>query len=101
MSEHTRRKTLSVAEVRDLPPLFPVWPTLGQILQTGRTATFQMARDGTAPVPIVKVGRLLRVRKVDTLAFLGLTEDSSNGDAGESCQAAPDAAARVTPSNQR
>lgn len=99
--KRTRRKTLSVAEVLDLPPLFPVWPTLGQILDTGKTATYEMARAGTLPVPVVKVGRQLRVRRVDTLALLGLTEASSNGDAGESCQAAPDAAARVTPSNQR
>lgn len=77
MSEPTRRKTLTVAEVLSLPPLFPVWPTLGQILDTGKTATYEMARSDTAPVPVIKVGRLLRCRKVDVLAFLGLTE---NGD---------------------
>ncbi|MBD3931969.1 helix-turn-helix domain-containing protein [Streptomyces chumphonensis] len=72
--------------------MFDVWPTVGEALGIGRTSTYALARDNALPIPTVRVGRQLRARRSDLLHFLGITEES-DGDAGESCQAAPDAAA--------
>ncbi|MFM9643592.1 DNA-binding protein [Streptomyces turgidiscabies] len=78
MTERTavRRKTLSVAEALALPVMFDVWPTVGQALDIGRTATYQLAREGTLPVPVIRIGKQLRARRSDLLTFLGIAEEN-------------------------
>ncbi|MEW2518158.1 helix-turn-helix domain-containing protein [Actinacidiphila alni] len=77
-----RRKGLLVAEALDLPVTFDVWPTLGDALQIGRTATYQLARKGELPVPCFRVGRQLRARRSDLLIFLGIAEGNGDGARG-------------------
>lgn len=79
MTERTavRRKTLSVAEALALPVMFDVWPTVGQALDIGRTATYQLAREDALPIPCIRVGRQLRARRSDLLNFLGLQDQAA------------------------
>lgn len=79
MSTAVRRKTLSVAEALALPVMFDVWPTVGQALDIGRTATYQLAREDALPIPVVRVGRQLRARRSDLLNFLGIREENGDG----------------------
>ncbi|MFF2650359.1 DNA-binding protein [Streptomyces sp. NPDC058045] len=72
-----RHKTLSASEALDLPVMFDVWPTLGAALGIGRTTTFQLAREGALPIPIIRVGRQLRARRSDLLNFLGLQDQGA------------------------
>ncbi|MBP5915894.1 helix-turn-helix domain-containing protein [Streptomyces scabiei] len=91
-----RRKTLTVAEALALPVMFDVWPTVGQALDIGRTATYQLARENALPIPCIRVGRQLRARRSDLLNFLGLSGEigtSPEYQPGES--AGNDEAARV------
>lgn len=87
MSKSTtaRAKSLTVAEVYDLPPIVPVYPVIGQIWQIGKTALYDLAARDELPVPVIKVGRLLRARRVDILQALGLDDTKTrpgNSDAG-------------------
>ncbi|MEE4546748.1 DNA-binding protein [Streptomyces sp. V4-01] len=75
----TRSRGLRAAEALDLPVTFDVWPTLGEALQIGRTATYQLAREDALPIPCFRVGRQLRARRSDLLTFLGIHETKSNG----------------------
>lgn len=86
----TRRKGLSVAEARNLPVMFDIWPTLGQACDIGRTTTYQLARENALPIPVVRVGRQFRAKRSDLLGFLGI-EDNSEGAA----------VATATPSDER
>lgn len=74
-----RRRGLRAAEALDLPVTFDVWPTLGDALQLGRTATYQGARENSLPVPCFRVGRKLLARRSDLLAFLGIEDHNSDG----------------------
>ncbi len=73
----TAVEPLTIAGLLALPPLVPLWPTVGRALGLGKTATYQMATAGQLPEPIhtVALGRLLKVRTVDLYRALGLTDD--------------------------
>ncbi|MGW8746509.1 helix-turn-helix domain-containing protein [Streptomyces sp. NPDC055794] len=75
----TRRGGLGIAEALQLPVMFDVWPTVGDALGIGRTATYQLAREDALPIPTVRVGRQLRARRSDLLDFLGIREDNGDG----------------------
>ncbi|MDX2948175.1 DNA-binding protein [Streptomyces caniscabiei] len=81
-STAVRRKALSVAEALALPVMFDVWPTVGQALDIGRTATYQLARENALPIPCIRVGRQLRARRSDLLNFLGIREENGDGAGG-------------------
>lgn len=68
----TARQGLSVSEALALPVMFNVWPTVGRACGIGRTATFALAAKNELPVPVIRVGRQLRAKRTDLLAFLGL-----------------------------
>ncbi|MFJ4829888.1 DNA-binding protein [Streptomyces sp. NPDC088747] len=74
-----RRKGLTITEALELPVMFDVWPTVGAACQLGRTATYQLAREGALPIPVLRVGRQLRARRSDLLSFLGITEENGDG----------------------
>ncbi|MFD4320145.1 DNA-binding protein [Streptomyces sp. NPDC058548] len=80
-----RRSGLRASEALQLPVMFDVWPTVGQALGIGRTATYQLAREDALPIPVVRVGRLLRARRSDLLTFLGL--DNNEAAAGATAAA--------------
>ncbi|MGW1617764.1 helix-turn-helix domain-containing protein [Streptomyces sp. NPDC002172] len=77
-----RRGGLAVAEALQLPVMFDVWPTVGEALGIGRTATYQLAREDALPIPCIRVGRQLRARRSDLLNFLGIAEENGDGAGG-------------------
>lgn len=81
MNTAVRRKALSAAEVLALPALPSAWPDGGMACGLGRTTTFQLIASGEFPVPVIRVGRSLKVRRSDLLNFLGIREE--NGSASE------------------
>jgi hypothetical protein len=61
-----------------LPDLAALGPTLdlataASILGIGRTASYRLVRDGQFPVPVLHVGRLIRVPTAPLIALLGLS----------------------------
>lgn len=75
------RQGLTVTEALALPVMFSVWPTVGRACGIGRTATFQLAADDALPIPVIRVGRQLRAKRTDLLAFLGLDNSEAAADA--------------------
>ncbi|MDG9705565.1 DNA-binding protein [Streptomyces sp. DH37] len=65
---------LSTEEVLALPAIVPVWPTVGQAYGISRTTTYELARADALPVPVIRVGRQFRARRVDLLKSLGITD---------------------------
>lgn len=64
---------LTPAEVLALPAM----PTVQQAfaaLNIGKTAGYQLVKDGEFPIDVVPLGRSLRVRRADLLAVMGLTD---------------------------
>ncbi|MEU8717521.1 helix-turn-helix domain-containing protein [Streptomyces sp. NPDC048663] len=67
---------LTPEEIRALPAMVD-GPTAFAALSISRTLGYQLIRSGDFPVEPVKFGRIIRVRKTDLLAFLGLTETAA------------------------
>lgn len=74
-----RAHGLSVSEALALPVMFDIWPTVGQACGIGRTTTYQLAREGALPIPVVRVGRQFRAKRTDLLTFLGLEDSDGAG----------------------
>jgi hypothetical protein len=70
-------EALSVVELRALPAVVDV-PTAGRAYGIGERHAYELARRGEFPVPVLKLGRLLRVRSVDLLGDLGVTRDDDH-----------------------
>lgn len=49
--------------------------TAGRALGCGRTQTYELARSGDLPVPVLRLGNRYRVNRADLLRALGITED--------------------------
>jgi hypothetical protein len=64
-------RTWTPCEVAELPVVIDV-VTAGEVLSLGRTASYEMARTGTFPVPVLRVGRRYRVVTRHLLELLGL-----------------------------
>lgn len=47
-----------------------LWPDAGEAIGAGRTSTYRMARDGTFPVPVLRIGKSYRVVTADLVALL-------------------------------
>lgn len=56
-------------ELLALPTVVDV-PTAGRCYGIGRETAYDLARRGAFPVPVLKLGRLLRVRSADLIADL-------------------------------
>lgn len=63
---------LTRTELLALPAAVPLWPTAGRAVNLGRTKTFELARAGKFPVPVLRLGNAYRVRSADLLAYLGI-----------------------------
>lgn len=60
-------------EIRAWPVTVDV-PTAGRAFGVGRDESYRLAREGRFPVPVLRLGRYLRVSRAAVLAALGVTE---------------------------
>ncbi len=58
----------------DWPPTVDLYPTAAQALGLGRTAAYELARRGEFPVPVLRLGRSLKVTRASMLRYLDLDE---------------------------
>ena len=56
-------------------PSVSLWPTAGRLLGMGRSLCYELVARGEFPVPVYRVGRLIRVPTAPLLAFLGLHKE--------------------------
>lgn len=76
---------LSVEQILGLPPVVSVWPTVALVYGIRKTLTYELAQKDELPVPVLRVGRLLRARRADIIQSLGLADPytaTSSPDAG-------------------
>jgi Helix-turn-helix domain len=67
------RRRWSVDQVRALGVTTDV-VTAGQILGTGRTTAYRLAREGTFPVPLIIIGSRYQVPVASLLATIRVTD---------------------------
>lgn len=73
-------------EVGQLPVVLnPV--EAGRMLGLGRTTTYRLLREGSFPVPVLRVGRTWRIPTAGILAHLGLPVPSTSGERFSGCGA--------------
>ena len=61
-------------EIRTWPATVDV-PTAGRAFGVGRDESYRLAREGAFPVPVLRLGRYLRVTRSAVLAALGMNPD--------------------------
>lgn len=61
-------------EIRAWPATVDV-PTAGRAFGVGRDESYRLAREGTFPVTVLRLGRYLRVTRAAVLAALGMNAD--------------------------
>jgi hypothetical protein len=64
-------QAMTLAEVADLPAVTDL-VTAGRALGLGRTKTYELARTGQFPCPVIRAGRTWLVPTAGLLAVLGL-----------------------------
>ncbi|WP_021592208.1 hypothetical protein [Actinomadura welshii] len=67
------RAGLTPAEIRTLPAVVDL-VTAGRALGVGRTKSYELARTGRFPCPVLRVGRSYLVPTTGLLTLLGLTD---------------------------
>ncbi|MEU3898816.1 hypothetical protein [Streptomyces sp. NPDC045251] len=72
MSAH-RARGMSTAEILDLPAAVDVL-TAGRALNIGRTRSYDLAKRGEFPVPLLRLGAQYRARRADLLDLLGIPD---------------------------
>ena len=78
-------------EVHALPAVIDV-ETAGRLLGLGRSAAYQLVKDGGWPTPVLRLGRRWRVLTAPLLALLGI-DGLEPSAAGATLQASPTAPA--------
>jgi predicted DNA-binding transcriptional regulator AlpA len=68
-------KSLTPAEVLALPAMPDLVPDAVAAIGVSRDTGYALNRRGEFPIPVITVGRSLKVRRADLLAFLGMAED--------------------------
>lgn len=68
---------LTVDEVLALPALVDV-PTAGRALGVSRNTAYELARRNQFPVPVLPIGRQLRVTRAALLAALGISDPAAD-----------------------
>lgn len=53
-------------------------PTAGRCFGLGRDGAYDLARTGAFPVPVLRLGRAMRVTRASLLDALGLTDNARN-----------------------
>jgi hypothetical protein len=67
---------LTPAQIRSLPVTIDL-VTAARAFGVGRTTAYQLARTGAFPCPVLRVGRIYRVRTADLINALGLAVETS------------------------
>lgn len=62
-------------DVRELPPVIDILAA-ARMLGIGRTAAYELVRDGAWPTPVLRIGRLLRIPSAPLLELLGIPPGS-------------------------
>lgn len=70
------RRTLSRAELLALPPAIDIRTAARQI-NIGEAKGYRMAKDGTFPIPVLRIGGRWRVVTEDLLKLLGIEREAS------------------------
>ncbi|GAA3829016.1 hypothetical protein GCM10022380_54450 [Amycolatopsis tucumanensis] len=68
--------SLRIEQVLAMPPTIDV-PTAGAVLGMNRDKAYKLVRDGEFPLPILRVGKRLRVSTDALLKYLGVEPDHS------------------------
>jgi hypothetical protein len=69
---------LTKDEVLALPVSFDL-ETGGRCFDIGRTKSYELARAGQFPVPLLRLGASYRVRRADVLLALGIGDEPLDG----------------------
>jgi excisionase family DNA binding protein len=69
------------AELLALPVSVDLWPTAGRAHGISRSHTYELARRGELPFPILRVGKRLRVTRADLLRSLGVQVEQDGAPA--------------------
>jgi predicted DNA-binding transcriptional regulator AlpA len=83
----TREELLALPVVLDVP-------TAGRAYGIGERHAYELARQGEFPVPVLRLGRLLRVRRADLLADLAPGVSEAGPATGPALALADSATAR-------
>jgi predicted DNA-binding transcriptional regulator AlpA len=67
----------TVAEMREWPPVVPLWPHAASALGLCRSSIYELARRDQLPVRTLRLGRLLKVPTAELLAVLGVPHDEA------------------------
>lgn len=78
MTTAVRRKALTVAEVYALPAM-PTAKDAFAAMGIGNDLGYGLINSDEFPIPVIKLGRALRVRRSELLAYLGLGDDEAAG----------------------
>lgn len=74
--------SMTRAEVLALPVTVDLLTT-ARALGIGRTTAYEMAREGTYPIPLYNVGQRYRAMRADLLAVLGIADVVSGSSSRE------------------
>lgn len=85
------RLALSLEELRAQPAVVDV-PTAGRAYALGERTSYELARRGEFPVPVLRLGRQLRVRTADLLADLDPNKSEAGPATGPAAAATTDLA---------
>jgi hypothetical protein len=76
-------QTWTTADVAALPVTVDI-VTAGEVIGLGRSASYEMARTGAFPVPVLRLGRRYRVVTAHLRDLLGVTTGRERSEAGAS-----------------
>lgn len=68
-----KQSGMQITEVLALPVTVDL-ETAGRALALGRTTSYQQAKAGTFPVPVLRVGTQYRVARAELLRILGIVD---------------------------
>jgi excisionase family DNA binding protein len=69
--------TMTATEVRSLPAVVDV-VTAAEVLGIGRTVAYELVRTNRFPVPVVRVGRQIKIPTAYLIELLGLSTDRTS-----------------------
>lgn len=68
-----------LSDLRDWPPVVPLWPDAASVFSLGRSVAYDLARRGEFPCRVLRVGQALRCCSADLMRAVGLDPDVEIG----------------------